>query len=108
MVDREAGLRGTEVTAFGVATGFARFEGCRQPFPGGQGASQFAKTCAHYGALPGEAIMKLKSAIAVAIVLSFVMAGLAACEKKGAAERAGEKIDETVKKAGDKIKDAVK
>lgn len=52
--------------------------------------------------------MKLKSAIAVAIVLSFVMAGLAACEKKGPAERAGEKIDDTVKKAGDRIKDAVK
>jgi len=59
--------------------------------------------------------MKLNSGIAAAIVLSFAVAGLTACEKKGPAERAGEKIDDTVKKvgekveeAGDKIKDAAK
>ena len=39
------------------------------------------------------------------VVLSFAVAGLAACEK-GPAEKAGEKIDNTVKKAGDKIEEA--
>ncbi len=59
--------------------------------------------------------MKLNSGIAAAIVLSFAVAGLTACEKKEPAERAGEKIDDTVTKvgekveeAGDKIKDAAK
>jgi hypothetical protein len=59
--------------------------------------------------------MKFNSGIAAAIVLSLAVAGLAACEKKGPAEKAGEKIDNTVKKAGekieeagDKVKDAVK
>jgi hypothetical protein len=59
--------------------------------------------------------MKFNSGIAVAIVLSFAVAGLTACEKKGPAERAGESIDNAAKKvgdkmeeAGDKVKDAVK
>jgi hypothetical protein len=34
------------------------------------------------------------------------VAGLTPCEKKGPAEKAGEKIDNTVKKAGEKIEDA--
>ena len=58
--------------------------------------------------------MKVNSAIATAIVLSFTVAGLTACEK-GPAEKAGEKIDDTAKNvgekmenAGDKVKDAVK
>ena len=58
--------------------------------------------------------MKLNSAIATAIVLSFAVAGLTACEK-GPAEKAGEKIDDAAKNvgekmedAGDKIKDAAK
>jgi hypothetical protein len=59
--------------------------------------------------------MKLNRGIAAAILLSFAMAGLSACEKKGPAERAGQAVDdaakkagETVKEAGEKIKDAVK
>ena len=58
--------------------------------------------------------MKLNSAIATAIVLSFAVAGLTACEK-GPAEKAGEKMDDAAKNvgekmenAGDKIKDAAK
>ena len=58
--------------------------------------------------------MKINSAIASAIVLSFAVAGLTACEK-GPAEKAGEKIDDAAKNigekmedAGDKIKDAAK
>ena len=58
--------------------------------------------------------MKINSAIATAIVLSFAVAGLTACEK-GPAEKAGEKIDDAAKNvgekmedAGDKIKDAAK
>lgn len=40
-------------------------------------------------------------------VLSLATAlSVAACEKKGPAERAGEKIDNAVDKAGDKVKDA--
>jgi hypothetical protein len=49
--------------------------------------------------------MKFNSGIAAAIVLSFVVAGLAACEK-GPAERAGEKIDNAAKKVGDKVEDS--
>ena len=59
--------------------------------------------------------MKFNSGIVAAIVLSFAVAGLAACQKKGPAEKAGEKIDNAAKKvgekveeAGDKIKDAAK
>jgi len=59
--------------------------------------------------------MKFNSGIAAAIVLSFAVAGLTACDKKGPAETAGEKIDDSAKKvgekmedAGDKIKDAAK
>ncbi len=59
--------------------------------------------------------MKFNSGIAAAIVLSFALVGLTACEKKGPAEKAGESIDNAAKKvgdkmeeAGDKIKDAVK
>jgi predicted small secreted protein len=49
--------------------------------------------------------MKFNSGIAMAIVLSFAVAGLTACEK-GPAERAGGKIDDTVKKVGEKIENA--
>ena len=59
--------------------------------------------------------MKFNSGIAAMVVLSFAVAGLAACEKKGPAEKAGESIDNAAKKvgdkieeAGDKVKDAVK
>ena len=50
--------------------------------------------------------MKFNSGIAAAIVLSFALTGLAACEKKGPAERAGESIDNAAKKVGDKIENA--
>lgn len=50
--------------------------------------------------------MKFNSGIAAAIALSFAVAGLGACEKKGPAERAGESIDNAAKKVGDKIEDA--
>ena len=49
--------------------------------------------------------MKFNSAIAAAIVLSFAVTGLAACNK-GPAERAGEKIDDAAKKVGEKVEDA--
>jgi len=54
----------------------------------------------------GESNMKFNSGIAAAIVLSFAVAGLTACEKKGPAERAGESIDNAAKKVGEKIEDA--
>ena len=37
-----------------------------------------------------------------------IAAGLFACEQKGPAEKAGEKIDQTVEKAKDKVEDATK
>jgi uncharacterized protein YjbJ (UPF0337 family) len=37
----------------------------------------------------------------------FILAlGVSSCEKEGPAERAGEKIDDTVEKAGEKIEEA--
>ena len=50
--------------------------------------------------------MKFNSGIAAAIVLSFALAGLTACERKGSAERAGEKIDDTAKNVGEKMENA--
>ncbi len=55
-----------------------------------------------------------KSQFAAALLLGGVMSvGLVACEKKGPAEKAGEKIDEAardvkqgVEKAGDKLEEA--
>ena len=59
--------------------------------------------------------MKFNSGIAAAIALSFAVAGLAACDRDGPAERAGEKMDDAAKNvgekmenAGEKIKDSVK
>ncbi|MEX2198312.1 MAG: hypothetical protein WD886_05840 [Burkholderiales bacterium] len=52
--------------------------------------------------------MRSISALAAALLLAFAVVGLSACEKKGAGERAGEAVDDAVKKAGDKIKDATK
>jgi len=49
--------------------------------------------------------MKFNSGIAAAIVLSFAVAGLAACGEKGSAERAGKKIDDTVEKVGEKMEE---
>ncbi|MCR4347692.1 MAG: hypothetical protein NUV55_10905 [Sulfuricaulis sp.] len=37
-----------------------------------------------------------------------IAAGISACEQKGPAEKAGEKIDQTVEKAQEKIEDATK
>jgi len=50
--------------------------------------------------------MKFNSGIAAVIVLSFAIAGLAACEKKGPAQKAGESIDNAAKKVGDKVEEA--
>jgi len=53
--------------------------------------------------------------LVAALLLAFAVAGLAACEKKGPGQRAGEAVDkaaqkagDAVKEAGDKIKDATK
>jgi len=51
--------------------------------------------------------MKVNFGIAAAIVLSFAVAGLAACGEKGSAERAGKKIDDTVEKVGENIDNTV-
>lgn len=49
--------------------------------------------------------MKMNSGVAAAIFLSFAVAGLAACEEKGPAQRAGEAIDNAAEKAGEKIEE---
>jgi len=54
----------------------------------------------------GEHIMRSSSALAAALLLAFAVAGLAACEKKGPAERAGEAVDKAAQKAGDAVKEA--
>jgi uncharacterized protein YjbJ (UPF0337 family) len=47
----------------------------------------------------------VKNLTLIAISMVF-LAGLAACEKQGPAERAGEKIDESVEGARDKMSEA--
>lgn len=49
--------------------------------------------------------MKLRF-LTLGLVLSALLFGVAACEKKGEAEIMGEKIDNAVENAGDKIEDA--
>jgi predicted small lipoprotein YifL len=45
------------------------------------------------------------SLVTVVLVLSFTMM-FAACDKKGPAEKAGEKVDQAVEKTMDAVKDA--
>jgi len=49
--------------------------------------------------------LKKLSVLSVGLLLA---AGLFACEQKGPAEKAGEKIDQTVEQAKEKIEDATK
>jgi hypothetical protein len=42
----------------------------------------------------------------IAVLFGCLSIGVLACEKKGPAEKAGEKIDQTVEKAGDKMEEA--
>lgn len=49
--------------------------------------------------------MNLKK-LALPVLAVLIVIGLAACEKKGPAEEAGEKIDNATEKMGDKIEDA--
>ncbi len=48
--------------------------------------------------------MLIKKLIAM-IILSLSIVAFAACDSKGPAERAGEKIDQTLEKASDKAKE---
>lgn len=50
--------------------------------------------------------MKLNYSVAAAILLSFTVVGLSACEKKGPLERAGQAVDKAAKKTGEAVKDA--
>lgn len=50
--------------------------------------------------------MKLSKPIAAAMFVSALTITLSACEKDGPMENAGEKVDESVEKTGDAIKDA--
>jgi len=46
----------------------------------------------------------LKQAMLIVAISIFVL-GVSGCKKKGAAEKAGEKIDQTMEKAADKAND---
>jgi outer membrane lipoprotein-sorting protein len=47
---------------------------------------------------------QFKKAVVIAAIAIFVM-GISGCKEKGAAEKAGEKVDESMQKAGDAAKD---
>jgi predicted small lipoprotein YifL len=49
--------------------------------------------------------MKFTKTIVSLFAAVLLVAGLAACEKKGPAETAGEKIDQTTEKAGQKMEE---
>ncbi len=49
-------------------------------------------------------ILKKLSILSVSLL---IVAGIFACEKKGAAEKVGEKIDSTVEQTKDKVQDVV-
>jgi len=51
-------------------------------------------------------LQKMKSVLLIALLIFPLAGGLVACEKEGPAERAGEKIDEAVDEAGDKMEQA--
>lgn len=49
--------------------------------------------------------MKSTKMLVSLFAAAFLIAGLAACEKKGPAETAGEKIDQTTENAGKKMEE---
>ena len=51
--------------------------------------------------------MNLLRSLILVIALAPLAIGLTACEEKGTAEKAGEKIDETMEKAEKGLKDAL-
>jgi hyperosmotically inducible protein len=48
----------------------------------------------------------MKKLVLAALAGMLMLGGLVACEREGPMERAGEKIDETAEKAGDKVEKA--
>jgi hyperosmotically inducible protein len=52
--------------------------------------------------------MSTSKKFSILFVSLLIAAGLFACEKKGSAEKVGEKIDKTVEQAKDKVQDVVK
>jgi hypothetical protein len=51
--------------------------------------------------------MSILKKIILVFFSCMIVVSFAACKKEGPAERAGQKIDETVEKAGEKTKEAV-
>jgi len=47
--------------------------------------------------------MQLVKKIAVVMTLLVVVGGFVGCKEKGSAEKAGQKVDETMEKAGEKM-----
>jgi len=47
-------------------------------------------------------VMKLLKHAMVVLAISILVLGVSGCKEKGAAEKAGEKIDESMEKAADK------
>ena len=52
--------------------------------------------------------MSTSKKFSILFVTLLIATGLFACEKKGTAEKVGEKIDKTVEQAKDKVQDVVK
>lgn len=50
--------------------------------------------------------MKLSMLVLLTVLGGSAAATLSGCEKKGPAEKAGEKVDDALEEAGDKIEDA--
>lgn len=48
---------------------------------------------------------KFKKTLVIVLAIALLGIGVAACEKEGPAEKAGEKIDQTLEDAKDKAKD---
>ncbi|MGD2118004.1 MAG: hypothetical protein PVG66_06580 [Chromatiales bacterium] len=48
----------------------------------------------------------MKLTIIKTVLAGMLMTGLMACEQQGPAEKAGEKIDETIEKAGEQLEQA--
>ena len=49
-----------------------------------------------------EKVMKALKQAMVILTISILVLGVSGCKEKGAAEKAGEKIDQSMEKAGDK------
>jgi len=53
-----------------------------------------------------DALGRYADAMRTSLIVLFLAAALAGCDREGPLERAGEAVDRTVERAGDKVEDA--